>query len=149
MILFDLSQCLNILFWTQFYETKTCCGFLPFPCPSSRPSHLKIFIPGYIMVISLSLGSHWLKKKPLKYFHFLLLEGIIQDSHFTAQNYDPNLCFCINLPHLASRPACYQLPGPQVTFSPRSSSHQVFKILTSFSSFFSELYIFPEFIINL
>lgn len=101
---------------------------------------------GYIPIIRISLIK---KKKKLKYFHFLLLEGIIQDSHFTAQNYDPNLCFCINLPHLASRPACYQLPGPQVTFSPRSSSHQVFKILTSFSSFFSELYIFPEFIINL
>lgn len=101
---------------------------------------------GYIPIIRISLIK---KKKNLKYFHFLLLEGIIQDSHFTAQNYDPNLCFCINLPHLASRPACYQLPGPQVTFSPRSSSHQVFKILTSFSSFFSELYIFPEFIINL
>lgn len=101
---------------------------------------------GYIPIIRISLIK---KKKKLKYFHFLLLEGIIQDSHFTAQNYDPNLCFCINLPHLASRPACYQLPGPQVTFSPRSSSHQEFKILTSFSSFFSELYIFPEFIINL
>lgn len=86
---------------THFYETeKRRCGFSPFPCPSSRLSHLKIFTHGYIMVMSLPLGFPWLKNPQI------LSEGIIQNSHFTTHNYDPNHGFCINIPYLASRSVC-------------------------------------------